>query len=392
MKKSIETTSSPDKEIQFIIHCCYDDLSNENIAFIRDLHHSIELSELINMAHWQGILPLVYKTLKTIDETTHNETLNIMFETFKQKYMQTVQTNMLMTSELLQITHLFETNGIEVIAYKGPVLAHLCYGDITFRQFGDLDILVSFANRRKAVELLMQSGYTPEIILKEETKAYFFNTVNVLGLYKNALGIYVEVHWELLSRNYAVKWKEKDLWNDRYTVKLNQKSITTLKPEQHLLYLCIHGSKHLFERLIWVCDIDRFVRSNPTLNWDSLLQESRKMGTRRMLFLGLGLSARLLGLTLPVAISEGIKKDTSSGELIEIIIHIHYSGVSGKRKSYNNFRLLSKMREKPKDKLLFIWRALFTTKFDDFKFVQLPKNLAFLYPFIRPLRLIKKYF
>ena len=49
---------------------------------------------------------------------------------------------MLLTSELIKIMKLLEENDIKAIAFKGPTLAQLAYGDVTLRQYVDLDLLV----------------------------------------------------------------------------------------------------------------------------------------------------------------------------------------------------------------------------------------------------------
>ena len=116
------------------------------------------------------------------------------------------------------------------------------------------------------------------------------------------------MHWELLSKNYAIDWEEESLWEKKENIRINNKDIPVLPTEQLLLYLCAHGSKHLFERLEWICDIDRTVRSSLNINWELLINEAEKLGVKRMLYLGLALSQQFFYLELPEMIKENIDR------------------------------------------------------------------------------------
>ncbi len=91
-------------------------------------------------------------------------------------------------------------------------------------------------------------------------------------------------------------------------------------------------------------------------------------------------------------IQNEIKKDHELPKLISKVIKINFSEAAQKGKSYSSFGLLWSMRENLSDQLRFAWRGLFAPKFDDFLFIQLPKHLTFLYPIVRPFRLVIKYF
>ena len=375
-------------ELKFLLTCCRIDLSENDIEFGHSFiqNATFNLQHLLAEANTHGVLPLVYNTAKT-HSPDHQLTA-----TLKSYYRGIAQRNMLMSAELIHIMKLLEENGIEALAFKGPTLSQMAYGDITLRQFGDLDILIRKKDRSKMMTLLLQERYIPEIVLKEGTKETFFNAVNVIAFYHASTGVRVEIHWELLSRNYAIDWEEQSLWNKQTSVKINKIDIPVLPFEQQLLYLCAHGAKHLFERLEWVCDIDRSVRANPDIDWQYLLNEAEKLGIKRMLYLGLALSQQFFGLELPNMIQKGITQDKEIPKLISKVIDINFSETSQEGKSYSSFGLLWSMRENLSDQLRFAWRGLFAPKFDDFLFIQLPSHLAFLYPVVRPYRLLTKYF
>lgn len=384
-------------DLQFLVACCQTETSEDDEEFILSyLSQITDHQSLITAASQHGILPLVYKTIKNLSNNNLNAqrlTLNANILTeLKSAYLSIAQRNMLMTAELIKIMKLLKENDIEALAFKGPALAESAYGDITLRQYGDLDILIRKKDRSKMMDLMIEEHYIPEINLKEDVKETFFDCVNVIGLYKESTSIMIEVHWELLSKNYAIDWEEETLWSEQKTVQINHKDIPVLSLEQQLLYLCAHGAKHLFERLEWVCDIDRSIRTNPNISWQNLLTEAEKLGIKRMLYLGLALSQQLFRLEIPETVQKYIAQDKQIPKLISKVIEINFSENSQEGKSYSSFGLLLSMREKLTDQLRFSWRALFSPKFDDFVFIQLPRHLGFLYPLVRPYRLLTKYF
>src|SRR5205823_5135604 len=85
--------------------------------------------------------------------------------------------------------------------------------------------------------------------------------------------------------------------------------------EDLLLQLCIHGSKHVWTRMKFVCDIAACLERYPALNWPQLVVRARRLHSERMLFLALDLVHRLLGMPLPEPITEAISADPTVATL-----------------------------------------------------------------------------
>ncbi len=362
--------------------------NSEDISSIKTLLSTLQEnhSPLVKLAYRHAVFPLLYKTLKT-HFPKHPLTLKL-----KPYYLNIVQTNMSITAELLKSIALLNTHHIPTLCFKGPLLSALAYGDITLRQYGDIDILIHKKDKEKAIALLKKEGYVPEIPLKKQTQKPFFNAVNVLGFHIPKKEVFIEVHWELLSKNYAIHWEESSLWEKRETLVIDKHPLETLSHTNHFLYLCTHGSKHLFERLSWVCDIDRYVQTQQNMDWKEIFTYAEQIGILRILCLSLHLSQTLLNTPLTKEIEKKIAQDSTVKALGQKLIALQFTNASPSPKGIHSFKMLLAMRENLSDKLRFIWYALFATKLDDFRAIQLPNYLAFLYPLIRPLRLAIKYF
>jgi len=385
--------------LQFLINCCHCAPTAPAIREISEYAATLDqqaLAELLSLARVHGVLPLVYQAVQR--HATDTISKDCLAE-LKQQNLYVVMQNMAMSAELVRAVSLLQENGIRVLSFKGPALSRLAYGDVVLRQYVDLDILIKKQDIARSIALLTEDGYLPQISLSEGVNTAFYDCVNVIGLGKK---ICIEVHWALLSKNYAVDWPEKSLWQESDSVDIECKHISMLSFNNHLLYLCVHGAKHLFERLEWVCDIDRMVRTREamvstqenqlTREWSGLFEDAKVLGIERMLLLGLSLAHQLLALPLPKDISDKVLNDSAVQALHQQIISQNYSRQENRGRSYSTFGLLWRMRENYSDRMRFAWRAMFAPKFDDFKAVQLPAGLVFLYPFIRPFRLFFKYF
>jgi hypothetical protein len=71
----------------------------------------------------------------------------------------------------------------------------------------------------------------------------------------------------------------------------------------------VHGAKHRWERLGWLCDVAEIVRSPKGLNWDQAIESAARVGAERILLLGLSLANELLGAAPPADVAKAIQRD-----------------------------------------------------------------------------------
>ncbi len=377
------------QKLQFLINCCKSKPTRADIEQISAKISRFDITELADitaLAHTHGVLPLVFHAVQT-HAAGHISEKSIA--PLKKSYIITVAKNSRMTAEMIRLIRLLNENDIQALAFKGPSLSQLAYGDITSREFHDLDILIKRQDARRVAVLLTEDKYISEFSLAEDIADAYVGWVNVIGFRKLER---IEIHWDLLSINYAIHWPENSLWGNTDTTTIDGISIPIPAYNTHLLYLCAHGAKHLFERLEWVCDIDRMIRVTPDLNWQSLFEEAKERRIERILRLGLYLSHKLLSLPLPENIKTEVMNDAAVKDLGQRLIDMNFNTSDGQGRSYRSFFLLWRMRENRSDRIRFAYRAMFAPKFDDFIFIKLPRHLLFLYPIIRPFRLLAKYF
>src|ERR1700722_7945716 len=81
--------------------------------------------------------------------------------------------NLYLTKELLLLIDLLGQNGIPAIPLKGPSLPLEAFGDLSSREFCDLDLLLRPADMAKARKLLASRGYRPEIKMDGAAEAAY---------------------------------------------------------------------------------------------------------------------------------------------------------------------------------------------------------------------------
>ncbi len=376
-------------DIDLIIECCR---SSQNIQKLQKLILGIENWEkFIDLAYTHGIFPLVYHTLKLYTQLIPNHILQTM-----QSYnMDIAKKNMLLSSELIHLTQKLQQNDIDVLSFKGPILSEIIFKNITQRQFLDLDIFISKFQIYTAAKLLTEMGYIPmesieflknEAKLQEEKNYEFFHPKKHTK---------VELHWKLLNNPLLGNFIEYDVWKNALSLKLFNTELKTLDFEFQILYLCSHGTAHMWERVEWIVDIDRFLRKS-SLDWERLFHLSSELQSTQTLLLGLYLSHTMFNTPLPDFVTQKIQKEKHYLEnLQKSILSAMQLSESKKLTDTEDNRLLFQfflqLEKNPLKKTLFILKTVFKYSNHDIMTVNLPKKLYFLYYFIRIYRLSKKY-
>ena len=396
-------------DLKFLINCCKTNPTEEDLKAICSYLNAerLDLNALIGLANQHGILPLIYKTIKELsqedalfnsnlqssNQPIQNSKFNIQhfLSELKTHYMSIVQRNMLMTSELIKIMQLLRENSIEALAFKGPALSQMAYGDITLRQYVDLDILVKKKDIYKIDTLLKERGYQRVIKLTANQEKLWLMLKHDLGLYHPKSGVHFEMHWSLLDEDYPIQIDQNALWVNPQTVRINQQEIKTFPTEELLLYLCIHGSTHLWERIEWIKDIDLLLRTED-VNWGKIIKKAEGSNVETILYLGIYLAHRLFATDLPSAISERIYHDNKLAALSNYIIKSwqgdNANGIGGTLQ-----RTLAMLRLFPdtKARLSYLHKILLKPTLNEYDFIDLPKPFYWAYYLVRPYLLIKKY-
>src|SRR4051812_46460803 len=127
-------------EVCLLLECTRTYVDVKGANRIRSLlSKNVEWPYLLRLALGHGVMPLLYRSLNsTCSDAVPKPTL----EELREHFYANAGRNLFLTKQLVNVVQFFETHGVQCIPYKGPVLAGSVYGNLAFREFGGLDILV----------------------------------------------------------------------------------------------------------------------------------------------------------------------------------------------------------------------------------------------------------
>jgi hypothetical protein len=297
--------------------------------------------------------------------------------------------NTLLAGELARLARLFEAEGVPLLAYKGPALAQQAFGDITLRRFVDLDVIVRRRDARRAGELLRSLGYAKPEGLNRSHEEFLLRRQHNLAYTRDGGLMIVELHWEVAPSHFAAVPVGEGVWERATRVKLFGTEVGCPSPEDLLLALAVHGTKHLWERLAWVCDVAALLNSQPGFDWPYVQRLAREAHVERMLHLVLRLARGLAGANLP----EGLVSNSDDEVLSELSAEVTAAMFSSTEPEpigfARNVRFNLRARDRLRERLDYL-RFILTPTDGDLAAVSLPPGMSFAYYLLRPLRLVLK--
>lgn len=289
-----------------------------------------------------------------------------------------------------------EAASIPVIPFKGPTLARRAYGNSAYRQYVDLDLLVHRSDFYRAKALLQRKGYEPYREMDDEEEAEFVDSRLGYELVNGDTGTVVELHWGLFYDIYGFGFDPDGLWRRHERISFAGQSIRALAPEDLMRYLCVHGTKHRFLQLKWLCDVAECARAHPDLDWAAVHKRARETGTERMVLLALFLAHHLLGAEVPKALRRSARADSTLRALAGKLCSdwLFRDPERTQSESWDVFWFHVRERERLRDRIPYVWhhvKLALAPSEKDRAWVDLPEALSFLYVFVRPIRLLREW-
>jgi hypothetical protein len=306
----------------------------------------------------------------------------------KAEYQRNALHSLTNAAELIGLLQAFEGAGIPAMPMKGVVLAASAYGNLTTRPAGDLDLLIEWKHMQRATAIMLRRDFVLNTPLGRNGTPVFKDN-HQYQFERRSDGLVVELHWQIdlvfgkFRRNLGLEWASRR----RRIALLAGAEVPDMSPELTLLMLCMHGSKHIWPRLIWICDVAQLLDSHRELNWDEAIREARRSGLWRALALGVLLAHRMAGAIVPETALRGFESDSVASKMarhIELTIFDTPGSAPPGRVPYN-FKLLS-LRDRI---LLVLTLDILRPNQKDFEFVHLPRPLHIFYWLVHPIRVLR---
>jgi len=376
------------KEIEVLVLCARGRLDDESIVQIRSLvDETVDWEYLIKTACAHNVHFLLYRSLKkACAESVPNEAL----KTLEREYDINSRRSLLVFGKLVSILKLLQDNHILAVPFKGPVLAEMVYGDIALRRFGDLDILVNKHHAFKAIRILEDYGFRPEINLNKKQIFAYAGKKSSIELTGNMSGLAVDMHWEM-SGSYT--FYPMDLSRmETHLIKVNIAGKTINQPcaEDLLIYLCLNGARDCWQDMESVSALAGLIQSHPEPDGMRLMQLSSTLRCQRSVGLGLFLACDIFHVSLPKYMMTLVEKDPVIPELAETVYNSFFNENNGTDAAKVNSKFSAfhfRVRDRWSEKIRYGKYLLLGATAREWENFPVPAKLCFVHSILRPARL-----
>ena len=355
---------------------------------LRDLlTEDVDWEYLFATASNHGLIPLLQKHVQL---TGANPVPIKLLSRLKRHSLANTHNVLHLAGRQLKLYRLFQDNQIPLAIIKGSVLSHMAYGEIALRQAGDIDVLISRTDFHRARQLLESLGYQMAPALTDIQLSSHLGSHCEIQFVRDDLFTVVDLHWALAPKNFVFKLETSDVMSRLQRVPLAGAEVETLSTEDSILYLSMHGAKHLWRAFEWISSLGELIRSAESIAWDTIVERATNAHATRMLALGLRLVEAVSDVPIPAEVLRAVDSEGSMkrrADQLATQIFTNWGAPVSTETNLNNLKIMDRKR----DAIISALRAIFVPTISDWSALELPPSLHSLYYAYRPWRLSKIY-
>ncbi|XXF79121.1 nucleotidyltransferase family protein [Myxococcaceae bacterium GXIMD 01537] len=195
---------------------------------------------------------------------------------------------------LLRSLDALAAEGVVPVLLKGYGLSLRLYPDPLQRATSDVDLLVA----RSEVEASSRALKGLGLSLVPEGEGGHADTHH--REFKGSAGL-VELHYRALA-GYGLALEADALLARAREAELEGRRVRYLRPQDELIYLALHASNHLLQRLAWLFDLKLLALAHPDLRWAEAVEVARGTAFPHLAWYALEAARRLVGAPVPDAV------------------------------------------------------------------------------------------
>jgi len=298
--------------------------------------------------------------------------------------------NLQLGAEMLRLANRFRETGIQAVPYKGPLLAAHAYGNLALREFADLDFAIRQSDFPRAQALLTSEGYAATFGATPEGEAARPSHSDY-PFFRAADSVIVELQTDKTLRYYPKPLNFDVMFGRLRQVSVGGQNVASFSNEETLIMLAVHGTKHFWERLMWIADIAELVQVEDSVAWPELFARAAEMRVQRMVKLALYISREMLDAPLPGAVLEKLQGDPATKRIGDGIRARFLQGINGDLPVFSRFRFRLATSESFWRGIPYALRLATTTTDSDREDVPLPGKFSKAHTLLRPFLLMRRY-
>jgi hypothetical protein len=348
-----------------IRHCSTTDIDEKTMLIIKKiLSQHLNWDYFLQQVKKEDTAPLIYKTFLNREGTETRVPAHVQ-RFLKDSYYSVLASNISLIQTLERIAQDFKSESIDVICYKGAMLAEQVYRDSGLRPMGDIDLLIRKEDIVKADNILRRNGYSMPLEIKgfdgfspgQYRNSFLYRSENH---FSNA----VHLHWHVVNFSpYDERIMQKidmdRVWQESTPVRLGNADLRTFSLHHEIIFLCMHALNHVFYPLLRLCDINELLRlRKDDINWDRVVEESITFHLSKSVYYALYLVSTMFKVEIPETVLHRLKP-----KRISLIERKFISAVlNGKPILTGEWLMCFGMNEGLRDKFSFLRRLIFPPK------------------------------
>jgi hypothetical protein len=350
---------------------------------------------LRKLAGLHRLRPMVYRQLAAQADDLPRGELQWWADTARSIAVNNLQA----ATELVRLVEVLRGAGLHPVPFKGPCLGLELYQDLSFREFGDLDLLIPKWQVLSCLTALHSEGYqiddgSDHPPAPRQWKAYLVGQRGAIPLINRTSRIQLDLHWRMLS----LAARGDTNWNRLLSpdaLSLAGHQMPRLERTCLLAYMSLHGFQHGWHRLAWLLDLAVLLSKGDAWDLKKMTKSLLANPQNRLIFLS---SLCLVESMLEVTPSSVFYKNRHLNKLIgparelaaTVAEGIHHN--QGLEPSHA-YLLKIQLMACPdlKSKLSCLMRLGQAVGFEEVRSLRLPRAMrVFYYPY-RVFRLVKKF-
>jgi hypothetical protein len=335
---------------------------------------------LVPLAWRHGMLPYLSRRVAAAEEAASHPS----FASLRAAFLENGVRALNLAGELANVSGILEAAGVASLAYKGPALAVQAYGDVSLRDYGDLDVVVRKEDLAAAGEALVAAGFR-DLSASGAGRAALLREGHHLRYGRGP--VLVEVHWRFGKELFGFAEDVSELWERADTLDIRGRRVRALSVPDHLLALAIHSSKGMWASLDGTVCMVRLAARVRADEWPEVLERARRWRCEEALRVSLLLGERMLGAPCRRGLAARLPETPGARRLVERVAAELFLEEFGGR-SYVLGQLA--LRPRYRDRLRFALAALRQSGAWASHAAEAPRAglVALL---ARPLRMIRRY-
>ena len=352
-------------EEKFILNAARLDLSDENIARLKDISSKdIDWDLLFKKASFHGVSTFIYYSLKK-----HNLTHLLpadLFNKLKENYHLVGLKNIKFLKKIHELSNIIEE---KIVLLKGGYLINNFYPDIGIRSMCDIDVLVEKERAADIWNLLKSKGFVQggpnrQSMAKSNVhdKVIQFHHLDLLFSENCA----IEIHSNLFE-NHDFFYETEMAFKKAISINSNN-TLYRLSNEFFLIHLCSHFYLHNYlhkqigKNLRMLCDINEFIlKRGHEIDWNEINEVCFDPELKNRISTTLTYAYYFLQTPVP---ANFIRKNLlNEGSIsIDSLINNNMAAIQKQKSNLARFFFRLKRFDKRIDRLIFVFRTLIPGK------------------------------